>query len=236
MISERPGRAPLAALLLSLVLLATACGPVFRVLGIRRTSEPIIYYGLKLPERTADSAAGLSPANGTARPPLTGSLAVVPYGVPGLYGEPRVVYRAGDTQFGVYNNREWMMPLSQQLGLVTHALLRRHPLTTEPALYDPPSRRANTYVWRGTVRHFEEVNRGAEVSVAVHVDAAIVRSADDSVLWSGGAHAERALGQTRDMEVVVGAMSELAQETIGRLIQEASAAVRRPAVRAQSRP
>jgi uncharacterized lipoprotein YmbA len=217
------------------VLASSGCGVIRRAI-IGGDKEPTrYYYGLRLPD-AGDSAVVAAGTNGVSmQGSLVGTLAVLPYITAGLYGEPRLVFRTGETEYNTYPNREWAIPLSQQLGMMTESVLRRTPLTSEPALFDPPSRSSYTYVWRGAVRHFEEVARGADVVAEVHVVASLVRTTDDSVLWTGGARLERNLGSTKDNNVIVTAMSELAAEAITRMIREADAAVRRrPAVGARS--
>ena len=116
--------------------------------------------------------------------------------------------------------REWALPLSQMLGVLTEEIVGRHPLATEPAIYAPPSLRSQTYLWRGRVRRFEEVDRGKVVSAAVWVDAAILRTSDDSVLWSGSARRERVVpGGT--MKDIVGTLSTLATEAVEELVLDA---------------
>ena len=178
-----------------------------------------------------DSAASPAAAtNGAA--PLAGSLGVSPYVTAGIYAEPSIAYRIGDAEYGTYPSREWALPLSQMVGVLTEEILRRRPLTADPAIYSPPSLRSQTYLWRGRVRRFEEVNRGKVVSAAVWVDAAILRTSDDSVLWSGSARRERVVSGNK-MSDVVGMLSILATEVVEELVVEAERALhRRPAATA----
>ncbi|HVE77371.1 MAG TPA: hypothetical protein VNA89_00800 [Gemmatimonadaceae bacterium] len=155
-----------------------------------------------------------------AAAPLTGSLAVLPYVTPGLYGGGGIVFRVGETQYGVYPSREWALPLGDQLGLMTRQILREHPLADGQALYDPPSRRNHTYSWRGVVRNFDEVGRGDTVYAGVHLEAQLVRTADDSVLWSGAASRERRVLRA-DMPGIVETLSALAHEVISELVADA---------------
>jgi len=149
--------------------------------------------------------------------PLAGSLGIAPYLTAGIYAEPSIAYRIGDAEYGTYPSREWALPLSQMLGVLTEELVRRHPLTAEDAVYSPPSLRSQTYLWRGRVRRFEEVDRGKVVSAAVWVDAVILRTSDDSVLWSGSAQRERPVsGNT--MADVVHMLSTLASEAVQELV------------------
>ena len=165
------------------------------------------------------SSIPVVPVNGGLRP-LEGSLAIAPYETPGLYGERGLVFRIGSASYGAYPSREWAVPLSEMLGSLTESVLERSPISTEQAVYDPPSRRSHTYIWRATVREFEEVNIGSAVSVAVRLDVKLVRSADDSLVWSGSGRAERPVSQPT-MDNIVGALSDSAIEVIARLSREA---------------
>lgn len=189
------------------VLLGSFC---FRISPL----PPRELYRVTLP----DTGAGNSGT--TAAPRIAGTLAISEYATPGIYGEPGIVFRIGESEYGSYPNREWALPLSNQLGVLTERILRRAPLTTEPAVFDPPSRRAQTYIWRGSVREFDEINRGREVLAAVRIDANLVRAADDSILWSGTARAERAV-PTADMPGIVQALSALAEQVVSELIERA---------------
>ena len=207
------------------------------MLGLGGTDPARYLYGLALP----DSLLEASPQrlDGGRTPALQGTLAIASYVTPGIYGDRGIVIRRNDTEFSVYNYREWKMDLGDHLALFTQNILWHHPLTAEPAIFDPPSRRAQTYLWRATVREFEEVDRPDGVFVAVRIDAALVRIANDSIIWSGSARSERQVGPTKteDMNVVIRGMSEAASEIILRLVLAAESAVSRgPAVRAQSSP
>lgn len=164
--------------------------------------------------------------DGTASP-LTGTLAISHYVAPGIYGDPGIVFRIDDTRYGAYPNREWAVPISEQLGVLTERVLARQPLTAERAVFDPPSQRAQTYIWRGTIREFEEVDRGSQVLAAVRLDARIVRVSDDSILWSGTSHIERA-ARAPNMPGIVQTLSEIAAEAVTDLVTRARAELKTP--------
>jgi ABC-type uncharacterized transport system auxiliary subunit len=153
-------------------------------------------------------------------PRIPGTLAIAEYATPGIYGDPGIVFRIGESEYGSYPNREWALPLGNQLGVLTERVLAREPLTMEDAVFDPPSRRAQTYIWRGSVREFDEVNRGKEVFAAVRIDARLVRTADDSIVWSGTARAERPV-PSADMPGIVQALSALADQVVSELVERA---------------
>lgn len=165
-------------------------------------------YRIVLPA-AQDSSAG----DTTLAPALAGTIGIAQYATPGIYGDPGIVYRLNDTEYNAYATREWALPLGDQLGVLTERVLSRVPLARERAVYDPPSRRAQTYIWRGTVREFEEVDRGSEVRAAVRIDLRIVRAADDSIVWSGTSRLERA-AQGSNMSAIVQTLSTLADEVV----------------------
>ena len=217
---RRPRAALTAVASLVAVLAASAC--------IRGTLPARQYFRLSMP----DSVAAATRDSSTAAL-ATATLGIAEYVTPGIYAGGGIAYRIGESEYGTYPSREWAIPLGQMLGVLTEGVLRRAPLTASPAIFNPPSLRSQTYVWRGTVREFEEVDRGRAVSAAVRIDASLVRSSDDSVVWSGSARREGAV-PAPTMDAVVGTLSSLATETITALVAEADSALRRQAPSAAS--
>lgn len=155
---------------------------------------------------------------------LTGSIAIERYVSPGLYGDASLVYRVDENAYGAYPSREWAIPLADQLGVLTESQLRRRPLTTAGAIFHPPSPRSHQYIWRGTIRQFEEVDRGRQVLASVHLDAMLVRTADDSVMWTGTARAERPVDKPTMAEIVA-TLSTLSASVVSALVDDAARAV-----------
>ncbi len=184
-------------------------------------------YRISLPELVEGDTA-VRGTDGNA-PPLSGTLGVAQYATPGIYGDPLIVYRINDTEYNAYPTREWAVPLSDQLGVLTERVLARVPLTAERAVFDPPSRRSQTYIWRATVREFEEVDRGSEVRAAVRIDVRIARAEDDSIVWSGSSRLERG-AEDPSMPGIVKTLSALADEVVTDLATRArrEIAARRP--------
>ncbi|HJU89771.1 MAG TPA: ABC-type transport auxiliary lipoprotein family protein [Gemmatimonadaceae bacterium] len=184
-----------------------------------------------------DLSAGLdSAARNGAHALIPGTIAIARYATPGVYGGRGVVYRVEETEYGVYPNREWAIPLGEMLATLTEDVLTRDALSTGAAVYNPPSRRTFTYLWRGTVSQFEEVVRGKEVSAAVELEVRIVRIADDSVMWTGTQRRERVVPKP-SMPAIVETLSSLSGEVVASLVQEARlAAPRIAADSAAARP
>jgi ABC-type uncharacterized transport system auxiliary subunit len=209
------------ALALALLAPLASCGVLRRLVGATPL-PPLEHYRLVF----ADSALAQTPLSADpAAPLLPGSLGIRPYSTPGLYGVDNIVFRIDETQYGSYPNREWAVPLSAMLGMMTERVLARRPLTRDGGVYDPPSRRTQAYIWRGAVRTFEEVDRGRQVFAEVRLEAALVRASDDSVLWTGAAQASRPVPDPT-MPHIVEALSSLAVEVIDRLVENARGSVR----------
>src|SRR5438874_121112 len=98
-------------------------------------------FGGRLPPRELYRLTPMEPAPRVEQPaPLvSGSVAIQPYMTPGLYGRPSVVYRLNDTEYGAYASREWAIPLSTMLGLLTQDVLGVRALTRGRVMFDPPS-------------------------------------------------------------------------------------------------
>ncbi len=174
-----------------------------------------------------DGNAGPGPAPALTEPAAAGGIAVVPYVTAGVYGGHQLVYRVEGAGYGTYPNREWALPLRDELGRLTERVLQAAPVTEGHALFDPASRRHFAYVWHGSVQELEEVNRGKSVFVAVALGAQLVRVQDDSVVWSGSRRLERAV-QEPTMPAIVAALSATASEVIRELANEARSAIRPP--------
>lgn len=156
--------------------------------------------------------------------PLDGAIEVTRYETPGLYGDGNIVFRTGDNEYGVYPSREWGIPLGEMLGLIAENALEQAPLTSDGAVYAPPAGTDLPYVWRGMVREFEEVDRGKAVFVAIRLDAQLVRSSDDVILWKGSSRLERAVPKPT-MAAIVAELSALASEATDALITDARSAL-----------
>jgi uncharacterized lipoprotein YmbA len=179
------------------------------------SSPPLERYRL-----TPAPAPASSPAfTGPAAPVI----AVEPYATIGIYADPQIVYRLGEGTYGTYPNREWALPLGTMLADATVETMRAMlglgaRITGEHAAGSPE------LVWRGTVQQFEEVNRGDTVAAAVRLDATLVRTPGDSIVWQGTAALERAVPEPT-MPEVVGALSTLATTAIRQLTAQAGAAL-----------
>ena len=222
----RPQRRTCALMLVAALAAVTGC--------IRGTIPAREMYRLTLPDSLGREAPRFdgSPAGGgggsIVRPVLDGTLGVVAYETPGLYGESSIVFRIGDGEYGAYPSREWALPLGDMLGHITARIAADHGLTRDVPLYAPPSPRAQTYLWRARVREFEEVDRGKQVFVAVRIDASIVRTRDDSVVWSGSAGRERPVAAGTEMSAIVRTLSIAAASVIEELLDRAEQDLARP--------
>ena len=201
-------------LVLGAVVAALAC---FRA----RNVPPIEMYRL-LPT-AAETASVALPTPSSDLP--DGSVAVSRFVTPGLYGQRGIVYRVGESGYASYPFREWAIPLGEMLGRRTADLLQERPLVRDGALFDPPARRTFEYAWRGTVREFEEIDRGPNVFVAVSLEASLVRIDDDSIVWSGSGRSERAVPDGT-MDGIIAGLSAATDAVLLSLIDEARVSIR----------
>jgi uncharacterized lipoprotein YmbA len=164
-----------------------------------------------------------------------GAVAVARFITPGLYGQRGIVYRVGDAGYGAYPSREWAIPLGEQLGRRTADLMQHGPLVRGGAVFEPPSRRGFTHAWHGTVREFEEIDRGDDVFVAVNLEASLVRIEDDSIIWSGGKRVERAV-PAGTMEGIIAGLSTATDEVLVALLDSARVSIRQKSANGSGAP
>ena len=177
--------------------------------------------------RLAVSDTAVSGARPPGAPPITGSIAIVRFDTPGIYGSGSLVYRVGASAYGAYPSREWAIPLGEMLGSITEGIVRQRSLTSGRVVFDPTSVRREEYEWRGTVREFDEVDAPNSVTASVSLVAQLVRIADDSILWSGAAREQEPISQMRSIDAVVAGLSSATARAISRLTDEAALALRR---------
>jgi ABC-type uncharacterized transport system auxiliary subunit len=194
----------------------------------------------KLPARqfyrlaAADSLAAAPLPTGA--PPLTGSIAIVAYDTPGIYGDGALVYRVGASDYGKYPTREWAIPLGEMLAANTETIAGGRSLTSGRIAFDRLGSRREQYEWRGTVREFDEVDVTNAVSVSVSLSARLVRVADDSVVWSGSSSQVESVREARRIESVVDALSAASSRALMRLVDDAATSLRRVAAAGAQRP
>jgi len=155
---------------------------------------------------------------------LDGVIGVERYETPGIYNGRGIVYRVDEVRYGVYPTREWAFPLGEMLGRLSVDRLGQRSVARAGAVYEPSVRRRAEYAWRGTVREFEEVNRGNRVLAAVHLEARLIRSSDGTPVWSGSRRLEREIPQPT-MPAIVDALSELASQAVTELADSARLAI-----------
>jgi len=177
-----------------------------------------------------------APAGALGAPPLTGSIAIVTYETPGIYGDGALVYRTGASDYGKYPTREWAIPLGEMLAASTETIAGARALTSGRIAFDRTGSRREQYEWRGTVREFDEVDGPSAVSVSVSLSARLVRVANDSVVWSGSSSEVEPVRDARRIESVVDALSAASSRALIRLVEDAASALRRVAAAGAQRP
>lgn len=181
-----------------------------------------------------DSLLASDGESGPAQPPaLQGTVAVLEYDTPGLYGTNAIVFRVGASRYGTYPSREWAIPLGEMLGSLTERVARARRINADNVSFTTTRPHDAAYEWRGEVREFDEVDGPTAVSASVTLAARLVRTADDSVVWSGSARAAEPVAEARSMDAVIAALSRAATRAVAQLADDASAVLRRvPAARA----
>ena len=204
--------------LAALALIASGC------IEFGKPRPPLEQYVLVVPP--AEDGVNAPPGP----PVLPGTLTIRPYVTRGLYDDRGIVFRVDDLQLSAYTGRrEWAIPLREMLGTLTEEALRAKPLTSEPAVFESRSRE-HDFEWRGTVREFEEVDRGQQVLAAVRLDVEIIRSANDSVVWRASERIERPVPEpTNSMKRVVETLSAMTGDILKRLIDRARTDLGTPA-------
>jgi ABC-type uncharacterized transport system auxiliary subunit len=178
------------------------------------------------------AAPGAAPAT-FADSSATITIAVEPYATTGIYADPAIVYRVGESTYGAYPNREWALPLGDMLADATVETLRATPGLDAQVTSERASA-AYGLVWRGFVQRFEEVDRGDSVAASVRLDAVLVRTPGDTVVWQGSAGAEGPVTDST-MPAVVAILSNLTSTALRRLADEAKSAVNADTVRLSRR-
>ena len=159
--------------------------------------------------------------------PLSATIAIKTYATPGIYSSDLIVYRVSDAQYGAYPSRQWAIPVGEMLGAITERIVRDGHVTSGRVVYGGPTAKDVEYEWRGAVREFDEVDAPGSVSASVSLAAQLVRTVDDSVLWSGTATIVEPVRESRSMDSVVAALSAAAAKAVARLTDDANTTLRR---------
>jgi uncharacterized lipoprotein YmbA len=181
--------------------------------------QPLERYRLLPAPATRPIAATTAEAGASALPIIT----VEPYATSGVYADPQIVFRLGETTYGTYPNREWAVPLGTMLADVTLDAMRAVP-ALQARVADDRASASSGLVWRGVVQRFEEVDRGEQVLAAVRLDAVLLRVPGDSVVWQGTAGFERPVPEAT-MTAIVDSLSALTSSAIGQLLAGAHGAL-----------
>jgi ABC-type uncharacterized transport system auxiliary subunit len=193
--------------------------------GCIGSAPPLERYRLTPMPAPAATATATALTDSSARV----TIAVEPYATTGIYADPQIVYRVGESTYGAYPNREWALPLGTMLADATVETLRATPGLGAQVTTDGVAA-AHGLVWRGTVQRFEEIDRHDGVAAAVELDAVLVRTPGDTVVWQGSVALERGVAEP-GMPAIVSALSELTSAALRRLVDESRGAVGADTVR-----
>lgn len=195
-----PRKLLLLILALATLGLAVSC-------GMPKTS----FYRLQFPV----AERGSSPANDA-------TLGVQRFRASNLLRQDRIVYSTADNQVNYYQYHRWAEdPAAMVTSLFVREVAGRH-LFRDVAQFRPD--KGTDYYLRGRVLALEEQDRGPSVSVRVAVEAELLKSKTDAVVWTGRAERERPVPR-KDVSSVVEEMNRATQEVIGQLADGIAQAV-----------
>ncbi len=162
------------------------------------------YYTIEMPQVTKGQSA-----------PVDRRIRVHRFSADQVLVDDRILYRQSPNEVSFYEYKRWADP---PVDIVTRYFIQRlkdsgdYSSVSSYKEGSPPD-----LVLRGRLEHFEEVDRGKEVSASVAVELELTDSKTQTELWRGEAECTRPV-TTRDMNGVVGSISECLDETATKLL------------------
>jgi ABC-type uncharacterized transport system auxiliary subunit len=164
------------------------------------------YYVLEYPHTPPEAA-----------PRVSRQIAVQPFRSNQVFSEERIAYRAGENQVNFYEYHRWA---NQPGELVTNYFIHR---LRDSGLYagvstakeGPPA----DFIVQGRILHFEEIDRGKEVSASVALELELMNGKTRASAWRSEAQCSKPLA-TRDMAGVTQGIHFCLDETATKLLGE----------------
>jgi ABC-type uncharacterized transport system auxiliary subunit len=162
------------------------------------------YYVLEFPH---------TPPTASARVPR--QIAVQPFRSNRVFSEERIAYREGENQVNFYEYHRWA---NQPGEMVTNYFIHR---LQDSGLYagvssskqgPPPD-----FILQGQILHFEEIDRGKEVSASVALELELMNGKTRALAWRGEADCAKPLA-SRDMAGVTQGIHACLDETATKLL------------------
>ena len=134
-----------------------------------------------------------------------------------VFSEERIAYREGENQVNFYEYHRWA---NQPGELVTNYFIHR---LKDSGLYGGvyPSKEGPPpdFILQGRILHFEEIDRGKEVSASVALELELVNGKTRTPSWRNEAQCSKPLA-TRDMNGVTQGIHACLDETATKLLGE----------------
>ncbi len=152
-------------------------------------------------------------SNDTA--PIPRRIAVERFQASRLLSDDRILYRENESEVNYYEYQRWTAP---PVDVVTNYFSHRLKDSAVFSGVGSTHEGSNAdLILRGRVRHFEEVDRGKEVSVDVALEAEVIERRTGSTLWRSEEECTRPVS-IRTVASVVQGIQQCLDETASRLL------------------
>ncbi len=158
------------------------------------------YYTLQIPPPP--------PGNDTKSRLLIG---VERFRAPEVLRDDRIVFYETPTQLNFYQNHRWTSDPATMLSELVARRLRATGIFAD--VLQLPARTPVDYILRGRVLNFEEVDYGGGVIGRVGLELTLVRSRDDTTVWSDARMVERS-AQGKGVPGVVNALNASSEQLL----------------------
>ena len=167
----------------------------------------------------------------TKQPPVTTvpsnvTVAVRRFETPGYVRQGRIVYRETPERVGFYEYHRWASDPGVAVTTAVIDSLRASGRFSSVTPYD--GQEHSDYVLDGRIEKLEEVDYKSTVSVEVELSASLVNARTGAAIWSGSVAKTADVG-SRDMNSVVSAMTEAADDGIEQLVTNMQSSLLRTA-------
>lgn len=162
------------------------------------------YYIVEVPHASAQTS-----------PAIPRHLTVARFRAADVLQDDRILYRSSENEVGFYEYQRWASP---PVDLVTQYLLHRlKDSGVFSGVHAAPEGIRSDYTLQGRVMHFEERDRGKEVSTHVALEAELTDNKTHTVLWRDEVECTRPVG-THTVSAVVQGIEQCLDETSSKLL------------------
>jgi ABC-type uncharacterized transport system auxiliary subunit len=160
----------------------------------------------------------ITPTPVPAGPSTSASLRIEPFRTTSLLRQDRIVYRPSPQEVGFYEYHRWAeLPSETVTKAIADQLTSRHVFESVQISDGGES----DYVLRGSIDRLQEVDYTGAVRVQVSISAELEDPVRRQIIWSSAAPSERIVAKG-DVQAVVAAMGQASQQSIARLMTDAT--------------